>query len=1078
MPFALPALLLLLAMTPGFPVEQELAGGETRSFQLEAEGQPLLITVEQDGVNVALALFDPAGKPLGTMDTATDRGGIETWLIQAGGPYRLEVRSVEPEAPKGRFRMRVEELAASPPGRIEAERLSTEAGLLFTQEDGEARRKGLALYTEALARWRALGRKAEEALTLFRLAVLHQKLGEGQPMLERLQEALPLFAELGDRAQEADVLTYIGLAQSDLDRFRDAIAAYERSLEIRRARQDTWGSVITRQNLCLIQNHLGEWREAIRCYEELLPLLEKVGQPDAEALNGLGGAYSSLGEPHKARAYYTRSLEKRRALKDRAGEASLLNNLARLAADQDDLGQALVLYGQALELFQQLGNRDWEARTLNNLGSAYLDLGEPRRALELFTRVLPIRRELGDRRGEASTLRLLGLAQERLGDVATALRSYEQALRIATDLEDRAGEAISLNMLAQGHLTASDLERALELFTKAAPLQRSLENRAGLAFALQRTGEIEARLGQREKALSTLGEALDLRRLVGDPTGQADTLASLSTVERGLGRLEDALAHAEEAIRLVESVRATVADPGLRASFLASRRLAFDLAIQLRMELHGKQPGKGHAEEALALSERARARSLLDLLQEARSGIRQGIPADLREQEQSLAFQLGRKARELRAPQGEDQLAQRQRELVELLAQADRLQDEIRRSNPRYAMLDQPRLDAAAIRGLLDRDTVLLEYTLGEERSFLWAVTPDLVESFELPGRAEIEAAARRSYEDVRSPGKKDAEAHRALSRLLFGKVADRLRGRRLVIVPDGALQYVSFAILPDPGDPSGSVPLVEGHEIVSLPSASVLDVQRRVLARRSPAKKAVAILADPVFTTRDPRLPRPTTARPPSASERSSEPALQLQRLSASGREAEAIARLLPPDQVFLALGLEASRETALSSGLAGYRAVHFATHGVIDSETPRLSFLALSAFDEEARPLESSVLGLSDVYNLRLDADLVVLSGCETALGREIRGEGLMGLTQGFFYAGAERVMASLWRVEDRATAELMSRFYRAMLDQGLPPAAALRSAQRSIRGDPRWQDPFYWAPFVLQGDWRQAGGSLEVK
>jgi CHAT domain-containing protein len=189
---------------------------------------------------------------------------------------------------------------------------------------------------------------------------------------------------------------------------------------------------------------------------------------------------------------------------------------------------------------------------------------------------------------------------------------------------------------------------------------------------------------------------------------------------------------------------------------------------------------------------------------------------------------------------------------------------------------------------------------------------------------------------------------------------------------------------------------------------------------------------------------------------------------LPATGREAQAIARLLDPGQVFLALGAKASRATALGGDLAGHRSVHFATHGMISSETPLLSSLALSAFDEKGQPQEGS-LGLSDIYKLKLDADLVVLSGCETALGREIRGEGLMGLTQGFFYAGAERVMASLWRVEDRATAELMSRFYQATLKDGLPPAAALRSAQLSIRNDPRWQDPFYWAPFVLQGDWR---------
>jgi CHAT domain-containing protein/Tfp pilus assembly protein PilF len=1041
-------LLALLLAAPSLPME--LAGGGAQTFKIEVKGQPLLVAVEQYGINVALTLQDAKGTPLGTMNTALEREGVETWLIRTKGEYRLEVRPVAPEAPTGRFRLKMEELPATPPERIEAERLMTEAGLLFTQKTGEAQRQAQVLYAQALAHWRALGRKAEEARALFNLAVVHQRLGQAQPMLDRLQEARDLFASLRDGAGEADAHIHIGLALEQLGRYQEAIASYDRSLEICRARNDRWGEAITSQNLCLIRNRLGELREAIRCYEHVLPLLEEVGESDAEVFNGLGGAYSRLGEPEKARELYTQSLEKRRALGDRAGEAAMLNNLAVLSADQDDLGKALVYYGQALEAVRQLGDRKWEARVLSNLGGAYLDLGEPGRALDLFNEALPIRRDLHDKGGEAATLRLLGDAQDRLGDVPAAMKSYERSLAIARDMGDRAGEALSLGQLAEGHLSAGDLNRALELFAESAALHRELENRYGLAFALQRTGEVEARLGQREKALTALGEALDLRRLSRDVAGQAETLTSLAEVESGLGRLQVALAHAEEAIRLVESVRTTVADPGLRASFLARRRRTFDLAIRLHMDL-------GHAEAALALSERARARSLLDLLQEARTDIRQGIPPELREREASLAYQLGSTARQLRASPSEEKQAQLQRELTELLAKSDLLVDQIRRSNPRYAVLDQPPLDAAGIRSLLDPQTVLLEYTLGEEKSFLWLVTPERVESFELPGRVEIESAARRSYEDVRNLEKEDAEAHLVLSRLLFGKVADRLHCQRLVIVADGALQYVPFAVLPDPEDPS--VPLVAGHEIVLLPSASVLDVQRRMFAGRPPAEKAVAILADPVFNSWDSRLAKPV---------RTGEPALRLQRLPATGREAESIAKLLPSDQVFLALGARASRATALSGDLSKHSKVHFATHGMIHADTPRLSFLALSMFDENGQPQEG-VLGLSDVYNLELQADLVVLSGCETALGREIRGEGLVGLTQGFFYAGAERVMASLWRVEDRATAEFMTRFYRAMLKDRLPPAAALRSAQRSIRGESPWQDPYYWAPFVLQGDWR---------
>jgi CHAT domain-containing protein len=349
-------------------------------------------------------------------------------------------------------------------------------------------------------------------------------------------------------------------------------------------------------------------------------------------------------------------------------------------------------------------------------------------------------------------------------------------------------------------------------------------------------------------------------------------------------------------------------------------------------------------------------------------------------------------------------------------------------------------------------------------------VTSTSVEAFELPGRAKIETLARQVYEGLRTLDAGDPEllaakaaARRELSRMVLGPVADRLSDRRLAVVADGALQYVPFAALPSPDDPAGLVPLVERHEIVVLPSASVLALRSQEPASAGTAGMSIAILADPVFDSRDPRVPR---ASPKDGAPLPVRSGISLTRLAASSREAAAIAELAP-GRIWTALGFQASRATAFGGELARHRIVHFATHGVIDSETPQLSGLVLSLVDEEGRAQEG-FLGLDDIYNLDLHSDLVVLSGCETALGREMRGEGLVGLTRGFLYAGAARVLASLWQVQDRPATELMVRFYRAMLQDRLPPAAALRAAQLSLSRERRWQDPFYWGAFVLQGDW----------
>jgi CHAT domain-containing protein len=299
--------------------------------------------------------------------------------------------------------------------------------------------------------------------------------------------------------------------------------------------------------------------------------------------------------------------------------------------------------------------------------------------------------------------------------------------------------------------------------------------------------------------------------------------------------------------------------------------------------------------------------------------------------------------------------------------------------------------------------------------------------------------------------------------------------------VASEALEYLSLAALPVPGS---SRPLVDAHEIVYLPSASALGAVRSRTATARGAIPRLAIIADPVFDLLDPRLPR--NQRRAAASGAATAPLTpplarairgialdtpldrRLSRLTFSRLEASAIARLLPAPQVRLATGFAASREAVTTAALGTADIVHLATHGLVSTSQPALTGLVVSLVDAHGQARDGFVR-LSDVYNLRLAADMVVLSACHTALGTEVRGEGLVGLTRGFMYAGARRVVASLWAVDDSATAELMSRFYRGLLRDGLPAAAALRAAQRELASRPQWAAPYYWAGFVLQGDWQ---------
>jgi CHAT domain-containing protein len=326
------------------------------------------------------------------------------------------------------------------------------------------------------------------------------------------------------------------------------------------------------------------------------------------------------------------------------------------------------------------------------------------------------------------------------------------------------------------------------------------------------------------------------------------------------------------------------------------------------------------------------------------------------------------------------------------------------------------------------------------------------------------------------------------LSDMVLGPLAPRLGTKRLVIVGDGALQYVPFSALPIKRRGKESIPLIAEHEIVSLPSASVLGLLRQEKQEPGSAGKLLAVLADPVFSAKDPRLAQlggpdgNAKYDQPRQSAWSGDPQLVrairsaggkastgLPRLWFSRQEADGIFSLVPPGKGREYLDFDASLAAATSSELAHYRIVHFATHGILDTEYPELSGLVLSLVDREGKP-RRGFLSLEQIYNLSLpSAQMVVLSACDTALGREIKGEGLVGVTRGFLYAGASRVVSSLWEVNDVASAELMKHFYRGMLEKNLPPSAALRDAQLEMYRQPRWSSPYYWAGFIITGDWK---------
>lgn len=819
-----------------------------------------------------------------------------------------------------------------------------------------------------------------------------------------------------------------------------------------------------------------------------------IEQQKARALASIGLGYATVSEKLRALKHYEGVLQRRREVRDRFGEADALNNIGLLNESIGEYGAALQAYRKALQFWQSVSERRAEALTLNSLGRVFASLEDNQKALENHARALDLFRSLYDRASEATALTNLGAVYLSLGDYGKALDHLEKALPLLKAVDDISGEAIALNNIGRVYASLGDHKRALEYYSLAIPSLVSVGNRPGEAATLLNLGTTYAALSDGKKALDCYMQALALRRDAGDKIGEVDTLNGVARLERDERTYELAREHVEEAINITESLRAKVSSQDLRALYFARAQKSYDLYIDLLMQM-------GRQSEALHVSESARARALVELLQETPDSVWEGIDPTIRARERALRQQLAIKARtqiDMMVGEYKDQHASTvSAEIQSLNEELDAVHAQILKASPRYAALTQPAISSLQEiqQRVLDADTILLEYALGEERSYLWAVTKKSINAYVLAKRELIEEFARDAYRDLsRGPAFQSRDTAYKLSEQVLGPVASQLGRKRLLIVADGALQYVPFAALPIPNLPTtdakreGSItrwrlgtevirstgrnvsyrPLIVEHEVVSLPSASTLVLLRREQPRREIATKTVAVFADPVFSTHDVRLrPDLSLTRAPDQTQGVNTSRWEFMRLPWAQKEAAEILSLAPPEEGNLFAGFAANRENVMSPEVSRYKYVHFATHGVFNRSDPDRSAVILSMIDERGTS-QNGFLTLQDIYDLRLSAELVVLTSCESGLGKQVRGEGIVGFTRAFLYAGAARVISSLWLNDDHSTAVLMGRFYHSLLKEGLRPGAALRAAQLSMLKDKRWAAPQYWGTFVLQGDW----------
>lgn len=1012
-----------------------------------------------------------------------------------------------------------------------AEKVFAEAEHLCSEGDADSCRLAQAKYERALALWKTVDDREQQGTTLRRIGRIYSALGDSKKALEyfiRSQKLCETLASVRCNLETSNELGALYVVLGDLDKASEQSDA---ALKLSRDSGKRAGEAQALNNIGEVLYFRGNQEKAIEQYQQALTIWKELGDEkgQAQSLLYLGYSFSDLDNNEQAANSLSQALALFEQVKDLRGRAQTLTAIGNLHSGNGEGQAALEHFDRAAPLFRRTGDRIGEARVLNGMGVIYQKLGEPKRAIEYYQQGRRLFQQSDYKTGDASTLFVIGQVELAMGDHAAALRDLQQSLSIIRSVGDERLEAVLLSEIVMARALSGDINGAFEASRQALALNRKVKDRYRESYTLSNIAYLQERTGAKRQALDSYNDAFALSKAIGNRPSQSVMLFNIARVLRDLGNLDQARRNTEEAIAINDSLRTKVSGYEMRALYSATVHRLYDFYVDLLMRLSASRHDENLVVKAFEASERGRARSLLEMLSEGRENIREGVDAALLKREQDLQRRI-REATAQRIQLAEDEtstkkVAELEKRLDELATEYQQVQGLIRASSPRYSALVQPvPLSLPQVQqSVLDPDTVLLEYSLGDERSYVWAVTNDSIKSFELPARAQIETLSRRAYElltasnlsvkgetiqqrqtRIRLADDEFARTSATLSQMILGPVAGELSQKRIVIVADGALQYLPFPALPSPvslgsalgegqyrnaaasGEASPK-PLIVEHEIVLLPSASALWLMREDLRGRKPAPKTVAILADAVFDKDDARLAATTKSVARNRSKNSPDLPLPnaqtralrsfdglgsgrgtLGRLPFSRREADAIKSLIPEKDVMLALGFRASVATATSPELSQYRYVHFATHGLLNSEQPELSGILLSSYDEFGKR-QNGFLQLHDVYNLKLSADLVVLSACETALGKDIRGEGLVGLTRGFMYAGVPRIVASLWNVDDAATAELMGMFYKAMLTEGKRPAEALRTAQVNMWRTNQWSSPYYWAAFTLQGEWK---------
>jgi tetratricopeptide (TPR) repeat protein len=892
--------------------------------------------------------------------------------------------------------------------------------------------------------------------------------------LEKGQQALELARKSGNRQAIGVILSFLGGVYSDLEQYEKALGYYEEALAIKRETGDREGLGAALNEAGIVYSSIGRYEKALRCHEEALAIHKAMG-----ARNDIGGDLAEIGIVYSYLGRYEK---------------------------------ALGFFDEALAIHKEINARNDIGGDVAEIGIVYSYLGQYEKALGYFEEALAIHKEIGARKDIAGDLAEIGIVYSSLGQYEKALKYHEEALAIEKEIGDRNGAGKSLGNIGNLYSNLGRNEDALKYYKESLAIYKEVGDREGAAIDLTAIGSVCSVLGQYEKAYETLRESLKIGTEIGAPDTLWRALCELGKASAKLGKDLEAVSHYEKAIDTIETMRAGLSEQGTKIIFMIGKIFVYDELIELYGKMHAQDPSKGYDKKALEIFERKQGRVFLEEM--GKSGARDfaGLPGTVKESETDLENRMEKAQAGIAAERSKDakqrdtaRLQALEAGLQQIRAAYRTLQEEIRAKYPDYYALKNP--EPASLKDIQEQvlgpDEMLLVYGVMKESACLWVIGKkrfgfypisigenqlgQKVNSWRKGTESIIkiltgsESSPREINESADAGMKAVSHEGQELYELLIPKdVREALSGAKtLYIVPSGPLYGLPFEALVSRMDGERPRYLVEDYPMAYLSSASLLKTLREAQARKTTRVRFPLIaFANPVYG----KNAAPGATRGESEVSDLRERAyldlmggsfLELPETEDEAREIKDV--LLAEDSSMpLQLRQNASRSNVLklneAQKLADYRYVVFSCHGVVPGVTNRVSQPALVLCQPDPAG-GAGFLTMADTFGLRFNADLVTLSACNTGMGIEARGEGVVGLTRSFMYAGTPAISVTLWSVESQSAKTLSTGLYE-NLKAGRGRADALREIKlRMIRGeeDENYRYPFFWAPLILFGDGR---------